>query len=107
MKTPLNLIVALALGFVGPASSPCLLRAASLSLDPNFRAPLFAEPLPALRTLLLPDGKFLGFLAPTRWRTSALVQLPDTCRMGHWIRRSLLTTITMSSLQPPLLPVAN
>src|SRR5438045_3226206 len=37
------------------------LRAASLSLDPNFNAPFFAVPVLGSRGVLLPDGKYLSF----------------------------------------------
>ena len=49
----------------------------SLVLDEDFRTPLFAEPIPAQRTLLLPDGKFLVFYTPdtlTDQRTGAITR---------------------------------
>jgi uncharacterized delta-60 repeat protein len=54
---------------------------ASLSADPAFRAPLFAEASTAGRNLLLPDGKVLLFSKPntlTDQRTGAITRyLPD------------------------------
>jgi len=56
-------------------------KAASLTPDTNFRAPLFAEAATAGRNLLLPDGKFLLFSRPntlTDQRTGAITRyLPD------------------------------
>ncbi len=55
--------------------------AASLLLDTQFRTPLFAEPNPAVRTVLQPDGKFYLFLGAdtlTDVRTGAITRyLPD------------------------------
>src|SRR5437588_385623 len=42
-------------------STTVRLRAASLSLDPNFNAPFFAVPVLGSRVVLLPDGKYLSF----------------------------------------------
>ena len=85
IKNPMNgrfkLIIALVLGLLGHTSSPRSAQAASLVVDENFRAPLFAEPSPAQRTLLLPDGKFLVFFITdtlTDQRTGAITRyLPD------------------------------
>ena len=81
MNVHLKLIVALALGFLGLTLSVGSAPAASLVLDEDFRPPLFAEPIPAQRTLLLPDGKFLVFYNTdtlTDQRTGAITRyLPD------------------------------
>jgi uncharacterized delta-60 repeat protein len=61
MKNSSKLAAALALGFCATVLSIYSSEAASLVLDQDFRSPLFAKPLPAQRTLLLPDGKFLLF----------------------------------------------
>ena len=81
MNGALKLVVTLALGFLGLALSPRPAQAASLVLDPDFLPPLFAQPLPAQRTLLLPDGKILVFHTTdtlTDQRTGAITRyLPN------------------------------
>ncbi|MDQ6654921.1 MAG: hypothetical protein M3Y80_03800, partial [Verrucomicrobiota bacterium] len=77
MKTPLCFVAAVLV------SLNAVLQAApvSLQLDENFRAPLFTRPVPAARTLLLPDGKYLLFWSTntlTDQRTGALTRyFPD------------------------------
>ncbi len=79
MKSKLLLAVTLvAASVLAPLSFG---KAASLELDQAFRAPLFAQPGPTSRTVLLPDGKFLKFFNTdtlTDQRTGALTRyLPD------------------------------
>lgn len=81
MNARLKLISTLAAGFVGLALPLRPAPAASLALDQNFHPPLFAAPVPAQRSLLLPDGKFLLFYNTdtlTDQRTGAIARyLPD------------------------------
>jgi len=57
---------------------------ASLALDTEFRSPLFVDPRPAYRTLLLPDGNYLHYSSSdtlTDQRTGAVVRfLPNGTR---------------------------
>lgn len=81
MGNRFRLRTALALGVVGISLPLSPAHSASLVLDQNFRAPLFAQPIPTSRTILLPDGKFLKFFNTdtlTDQRTGAITRyLPD------------------------------
>ncbi len=81
MKNPCRAVTAFTLGLVVTALFTHSAHAASLVLDQDFRTPLFTEAHPALRTLLLPDGKFVVFYNTdtlTDQRTGALTRyLPN------------------------------
>src|SRR5436190_17153557 len=77
MNGCLKLIVATAFTLFGLPFSQQFTRAASLVLDQDFRPPVFAQPVPPQRVVLLPNGKFLVFFNTntlTDQRTGAITR---------------------------------
>src|SRR5262245_22825415 len=74
----LKRIIAPAITYLCALVSAVPAQADSLFLDESFRPPLFAEPYPAIRSLLLSDGKLLLYLnneTLADQRTGAIIRL--------------------------------